>query len=222
MAIRQYRTEYSGEFVITKTVFKNGKKEQDREWIENPIDVSSTSKRACCIVPHSSMHVPSLKQIEKHPGGLLGRDKMQLYAIHDAWLEMNPDFSVILTQAELDEVMNKNYQVDHIIYTSPTLVVANPGEFYLIPHGVSFQPSATVIWIACFDGHKDIYLFGYEQYDTNGVDQIKSINQISDIMQTYSSVNFHHVSNGGSPDAWRRCINCRTISTREFVSECDV
>jgi len=221
MAIKQYRSEYQGEFVITKTVFRNGRKEQEREWVENPIDVTSSSRRACCIVPHSSIQVPTLKQIERHPGGLLGRDRMQTYAIGDAWKEMNPDFALISTQAELDEIISKKYQTEHVIYTSASLCVANPGEFYLTPLGVSYLPPATIIWIACFDGHKDIYLFGYEQVDANRVDQGKSITQIADIMQTFKDVTFHHVS-GDSPDEWRRCINCRTMSPREFVTECDI
>ena len=33
----RYRTDYDGEFVIVSNTIENGKKHQEREWIENPI-----------------------------------------------------------------------------------------------------------------------------------------------------------------------------------------
>jgi len=46
MSIERYREDYSGEFVITKTTFKNGKKVQEREWIDNPITNSHFSNKS--------------------------------------------------------------------------------------------------------------------------------------------------------------------------------
>lgn len=215
--LKQYRTEYTGEFVITKTVFRNGKKEQEREWVENPIDVTSHSQRACCIAPGAIGGHVSLERIEKHNGGCLARQRMQLYAAGEVWKHMIADFSVVLEQEQLDEIIESGYQVDNIVYTSVRLCLNNQGEFYLIPYGVAMPPIATIVWIACFDGHKDIYLHGYD----HDVPE-KVINQIADIMKTYSDVTFHHVSNSGSPDAWRNRRNCETMSTFNFVSYCDI
>ena len=44
-----YRQDYAGEFVVLKTRVVNGKKEQTREWIENPIANQHISERAAII-----------------------------------------------------------------------------------------------------------------------------------------------------------------------------
>jgi len=222
MAIKQYRSEYPGEFVITKMVIRNGKKEQEREWIDNPVDVTSSNHRACCIASGPSSTKIPMKRIEQHRGDLLGRNRMQLYASEDVWEEMTPDFLVVLNQERLDQILENGYQTEHVVYTSVRLCINNPGEFFIIPHGVMYQPAALAVWIACFDGHKDIYLYGYDETLKDGVVQTKVINTVQDIMKTYQDVNFHHVTDTGTPDAWRRCINCRTISSRDFVTECDI
>ena len=222
MALKQYRTEYSGEYVITNTVFKGGRKEQTREWIENPINVTTSNHRACCIVPSQNPSPIPMVRIEQHRGDLLGRNRMQLYAIEEVWEEMNADFLIVMGQERLDEIKVNKYQVDHVVYTSAGLCIKNPGDFYLLPMGVMMLPPALVIWLACFDGHKDIYLYGYEQTDVTGKVQIKLLAQIQDIMKTYSDVTFHHVTNNATHDLWRQCINCRTLSTREFITECDI
>ena len=45
----RYRTEYDGEFVIVSNIVKEGKKLQEREWIENPIKNQHISGRAAVI-----------------------------------------------------------------------------------------------------------------------------------------------------------------------------
>jgi len=213
-----YRSEYPGEFVITNTVFKKGGKDQTREWVDNPIEVTSSSCRACCIMPHGIIKSPSLKQLQNHSGGLLGRNKMQLYAVNDSWKEMNADFSIVLTQPELDEIISEGYHIDNVVYTSGALCIANPGKFYLIPHGTLMVSPATALWLACFDGHTDIYMFGYDLTDAD----MKTIHAVTKVMQTYNDVTFHHVSDVNSPDSWRRCINFNMMPRAEFVSQCDI
>lgn len=213
-----YRTEYPGEFVITNTVFKRGHKEQTREWIENPVDVSSHSKRACCIAPYYNERKLPMVRLENHRGGLLGRDRMQLYTVDDQWKKIKTDFTVINEQPLLDEVKQEGYQVDNVIYTTASRCIANPGEFYLIPLGVYNPPIVTIVWLACFDGHKDIFLYGYNRLEIPD----KLIFQIRDVMQLYDEVSFHHVTDERSPDAWLRCLNFDTISIRDFISLCDI
>ena len=45
----RYRTEYDGEFVIINNTIKDGKKIQEREWIENPIENQHISGCAAVI-----------------------------------------------------------------------------------------------------------------------------------------------------------------------------
>jgi ribosomal protein S24E len=219
MAIKQYRSEYPGEFVITNTVFKNGKKEQERVWIENPITNTSINNRACCIASNHNNKIP-MNRIENHFGGNLSKNKMQLYAVEEMWEEISADFHIVLQQESLGDIKKANFQKDHIVYTLAGLCIANPGKFYLIPYSTSYVAPATTLWVACFDGHKEIYLYGYNWDDT--AENAKLIAAVKTIMSTYDDVSFYHVTDGESPDQWRRCINLKTISIRTFVSECDI
>jgi len=222
MMEKRYRDGYTGEYVITKTVFKSGgKKEQTREWVDNPLSVSSLNNRACCVAPGEMSKTFPMNLLERHPGGLLNRDRMQLYGVEEIWEKMNSSFLVVLTQSRLDEIMEKNYQVDHVVYTSSSLCIKNPGEFYMIPYGTNMVSSALAVWLACFDGHKDIYLFGYDE-NIGETPQVKLINAIKEIMTAYNDVNFYHVCNRDSPDSWRRCINFSRLTRNEFVSQCDI
>jgi hypothetical protein len=45
----RYRNDYEGEFVIVGVKMVNGKKQQEREFVENPIQIKSISGRATCV-----------------------------------------------------------------------------------------------------------------------------------------------------------------------------
>ena len=53
----RYRTDYDGEFVIVSNTIKNGKKHQEREWIENPIENQHISGRAAVIGNGDSRYI---------------------------------------------------------------------------------------------------------------------------------------------------------------------
>ena len=45
----RYRSDYTGEFVVTRTRMANGRGQQSREWIPNSIDNQHISGRAAVI-----------------------------------------------------------------------------------------------------------------------------------------------------------------------------
>ena len=99
----RYRTEYDGEFVIVSNRIIDGKKEQEREWIENPIDNQHISGRAAVIgdgqsryntIYHGKLNLKN--KIEKHKGWHLGRKRLQSYGSEGCWQEMQCDFYVCL------------------------------------------------------------------------------------------------------------------------------
>ena len=49
MIAERYRTDYTGEFLITQATWSGGKKRQKREWVANPIENQHISGRAVCI-----------------------------------------------------------------------------------------------------------------------------------------------------------------------------
>jgi len=218
-----YRRDYDGEFVITNTIFKDGKKEQEREWVENPISNTHVSDRATCIADGPSINGFLLSSLEEHTGGLLGSLSMQVYGVQDVYKKLKCDFLVALNQETLDEIKESSYDKKNIVYTSTKGCLNNEGLFYLIPQSTRTTPHATAVWLACFDEHKEIFLFGYDEYTEDAVLQTKMVNSVAEVIKTYSSVKFHHVRKYGEmPESWKYLPNVDSMTISEYVSYADV
>ena len=50
---------------------------------------------------------------------------------------------------------------NNIVYTTTRQCLTHPGEFYLIPHNPNMCIEALVVYLAAFDGHKEIFMLGY-------------------------------------------------------------
>jgi hypothetical protein len=219
---QRYRTDYDGEFVITSTIYRQGKKEQIREWVDNPISNEHESNRAVCIVDGVSTQGFLLHTLEHHKGGLLASKRMQSYGVQEMYKRMNCDFLIAKGQDMLDEVIESNYWKDNIVYTTATHCIVNPDMFYLVPHSIKMMPQVTAIWLACFDGHEEIFLFGYDEYTEDGSSQEKMIYGANSVMKAYPDVKFYHVIKiGSTPILWKHLPNLQTMNISEFVSYTD-
>ena len=212
----QYRRDYVGEYVITNIRVINGKKEQNRVWINNPLAVNSVSNRATCIAESSSLKGSFYKQIQNHNGGNLGEFKMQLYGVDSVWQKMVPNFTVCKDRDMLEKMIQTQFTKESVVYTSASNCTRYPGEFYLTPYHNAMNPHALAVWLACFDGHKEIYIVGYDH--TN----YKIMATVQDVMQVYKDVKFIQVTNNGSPHEWKQQLNFSAMTKDQFVSHCDV
>lgn len=223
MISKLYRTDYEGEFVITNTRFVNGKKEQEREWVDNPITNTHVSDRATCIADGPSIDGFLLNRLEGHKGGLLGSLSMQIYGVQEVYKKLKCDFLVALGQDVLDEIKESGYDQKNIVYTSAKGCLDNQGEFYLIPQNTKTTPHATAVWLACFDGHKEIFLFGYDLVSRDNNTQVKMEVDTLKVMEAYSSVKFRHVrKHGDMPESWKYLPNVDSMTVNEYVSYADV
>ena len=76
MITARYRTDYTGEFIITQSTWSGGKKRQKREWVANPIENQHISGRAVCIGSDVDALRFDYKILQRHRGGLLGSKKI--------------------------------------------------------------------------------------------------------------------------------------------------
>lgn len=226
----RYRTEYDGEFVIISNTIKDGKKVQEREWIENPIENQHISGRACVIGHGQSRFNTNYNgkfnlqtKIEQHAGWHLGRKRLQSYGSEGCWKEMQCDFYVEFDPEKLAEIREQKYSEKVSVYTNARNCISNPGEFYLVPYGERGNSVTIAAWLACFDGHKEVYLVGVDgTNEDEGINQ-KKINELATLMTTYSSVQFIYVSDGKfAPDQWRQNRNFDQWKYSQFVSHCDI
>ena len=220
-----YRKDYEGEFIVTKSIIRGGKKIQDKEWIENPIQNQHISGRAVCIADGESRSQFPIGRLEDHKGGLLGRLRLQTYGTGQVANEITCNFYISRNTTILEKCIEKEYTVRTICYTSTVNCLKYPGEFYLVPYKLLGSDSLIAAYIACFDGHKEIFLLGYDYLNDPA-----TTTELTDLMNTYKGTKFIRVSSGvkttqfdnQTPEDWKWCTNFSEMSYSEWISYCDV
>ena len=127
----RYRADYPGEFVVLESRWSAGKKEQVREWIQNPIENQHISGRAACIGGIHERDRFDYTRLQRHRGGLLGSKKLQTYGIGSVATEMRCDFIVETNNDKLNKIIETKYQESNIVYTTARMCILHPGEFVL-------------------------------------------------------------------------------------------
>jgi hypothetical protein len=159
--------------------------------------------------------------LQRHRGGLLSSKKLQTYGTGAITQQMRLDFAVETNPDTLIKILETGYQSSNIVYTSPRYCIAYSGEFYLIPLRPKIVDLATVVYLAAFDGHKEIFLLGYADRTDGGHNEW--IHQIASIFLAYRGTKFYLVGESTCmPDEWVNCSNTKTLTYREFISYCDV
>ena len=226
----RYRTDYDGEFVIINNTIKDGKKIQEREWIENPIENQHISGCAA-VIGHGQSRYHTIyngkfnlkNNIEKHAGWHLGRKRLQSYGAEGCWQEMQCDFYIEYDKEKLKEIQEQKYSEKVTVYSNARNCISNPGEFYLVPYGQRGSSISVAAWLACFDGHKEVYLLGVDGTNENEDANQQKINELNKIITTYPGVQFIYVSDSKlAPDQWRQNRNFVQWKYGQFVSHCDI
>jgi hypothetical protein len=217
----QYRKDYAGEFVVVETKYTNGKKEQTREWIANPITNQHLTAGAVCINVGLDTDEFNYQVLQNHHGGLLGSKKLQTYGSGPTARSMRLDFAVDLNYDNLKPLLENGYTEKNVVYTTARNCLRNPGEFYLIPQAPQLAIEALPLYLAGFDQHQDIYMLGYSN-DTE-FSRTGAFQQITDIINAYSATRFTMVGNRNNmPAEWLRCSNTRNFTYQEFIVHCDI
>jgi hypothetical protein len=221
MITARYRTDYEGEFIVTQSVWSGGKKRQKREWVANPIENQHISGRAVCIGSDVDTSQFNYTILQRHRGGLLGSKKLQTYGLGATAKQMRLDFTVETDDVILRELMGSHYYQDNIVYTSPRNCLKYPGVFYLTPYNPVLIKHALLPYLAAFDGHKEIFLVGYNQYTDAGNTSWAA--HVSEVINAYAGTKFiivgakHHAI-----EFWLEHANVEQMTYREFISYCDI
>lgn len=221
MITERYRKDYTGEFVVTDTVWSGGKKRMRREWLPNPIENHHISGRAACIASSIDIAEFDFTVLQNHKGGLLGSKKLQLYGTGKIAKLMRLDFAVEKDESILTELVNQHYYQSNTIYTTPKMCLKHPGVFYPIPYNPSLINEVILAYLAAFDGHQEIFLMGYN--DESGMGSNEWAHQLNQVMVAYPATKFFHVGySSQAADLWKNNSNFQQLSHREFIIHCDV
>lgn len=220
-----FRSNYAGESIVSELVLSDNEWEPKTEYIANSVFSTYTTKQAIAIGNGPSRQEFDLNLIKNHRGGLFARNKLQSYGCNLVINEgFEPDFLIATDPNKVKEIANSNYSVNHIVYTNAQYIIEYPNKFYLIPQNPSYDAGAMAAYLACFDGHRKIFLLGYDDY----IDSPEStfyIKTLTSVMDTYKDTEFVRVC----PTVKYACssqlhsrVNFRQISFRDFVIEADV
>ena len=217
----RFRADYPGEFVVLESRWSGGHKQEKREWIPNPIENQHISGRAACIGHAIDQKFFDYTRLERHRGGLLSSLKLQTYGVGDISAQMRLDFCVETHPDRLATIVESGYQENNVVYTTARNCIIHPGEFYLIPNTPNLLDLATILYLAAFDGHREIFMLGY--HNETPVENQYWIKQIENVMNAYPGVIFYMVGEETiMPDLWMEAANSKNLTYREFISYCDI
>ena len=237
-----YRKSYTGEEIIAKRYLENGVWTTVTQRVPSNVTNNQISNRAVVFGNGISRSTFNSDHVIDHKSGLLGADTLQTYACNAFYRDYTPDFLVVTDRRIADEIV-KNKYTNNITYARVDITLEFPKKFYLIPHDVYADAGTTALYLAAFDGHKRVYMLGFDGQDTSGhnnnvyagtagydpvkfnVSDEKWVNNQLAVFNTYDDVDFVHVSETGRatiPESWKYCTNLRRISYRDMVLEADL
>jgi hypothetical protein len=221
MTLPCYRRDYSGEFLVTETRWAGGTKQQSREWIPNPIENHHISGRAAVIVSDVDRAIFDYARLQRHRGGLLGKKRLQTYATGRIWQDMILDFWVGKERSEIDSIIAQQYDERCTVYTTPRIVLTYPGRLYLIPMAPRMDSQSTALYLAAFDGHREIFLLGANLNAPWLTDH--TVADIGKVMAAYDTIQFILVGiESRMPAEWRQLRNVACQDYRTWISYCDI
>jgi hypothetical protein len=241
-----YRDTYAGEHLVREMHYQGGTWVKTDEFVPNMIENKQISGKAVVMGNGPSrvdLHPQLFPLLKNHKGGLLASGKVQTYGCNAIVRDFIPDF-VVANDAMASELVNTGKCEETIIYGTTDMVLAYPGKFYMIPQNPNWDAGSMAAYLACFDGHKIVYLMGFDLHSghddyhfnvyagTNGYpDQNSPTTEtyfektMLTVMNTYNDVDFVRVTptpNFYMPDSWKYQLNLRQITFREFVTEVDL
>jgi len=239
---KSYRKDYTGEDIIVERKKEGTHWYETVETVPNAVTNNQISNRAVVIGNSPTRLEFNIQNLKKF-SGLLGADTLQTYGCNAVYRDFTPDFLVAHGNDIVKELAESEYIKDNIVYTNAIHLLEYPNKFYLIPYNPYADAGTTAAYIAAFDGHKRIYLLGFDEQDsenynfnvyagTNGYDaadaEISSDKWVTnriELFNLYDDVDFIWVTPRGRstvPESHKYCLNFRQISHRDFVLETDL
>lgn len=171
------------------------------------------------------------------------RRNFYIYGCNAIYRNFKPDFIAATGDGIVTEIAESTVDKSNIIYAYSKNLEKYPGKFSLLPQNPEFNSGALAAYMAAFDGHKRVYMLGFDGIDTIGNNYnifagtqnypaldyptleeywVRSLNTV---IQTYSDTEFIRVAptvRFRQPESWKYNLNYRQIDFRQFVLEVDI
>ena len=249
--VKQYRNNYYGEHVNLVGTYKNSEWEYTKEFLNPSFDVKPLSDIAVVIgngesrLEFDMRHFMSFKTgpLDTNWSKQYGRKKFYTYGCNALYRDFSPDFLFVTGDEITKEVVNSGYCEDHVVYANNWVLPQYPNKFHYIPENPAYNSGALAAYMAAFDGHKKIFMLGFDGNDTNNLNcnvynntngyptkEYQTLEEfwvvaLKNVMDVYDDTEFIRVApseNFRTPEPWKYNLNFRTISFRQFVLEADI
>jgi hypothetical protein len=242
---KMLRTEYAGEEIITQAVYENSVWSYNKEETSTSFAFVPKSESAVVLGNGISRSMIDINLLKKERG-FHGSKTLRIYGCNALYRDFDPDFLIVTRDSIAEEIATKNlksgdYCKNNIVYASVKNILDYPGNFHVIPQNPGWNSGAIAAYLACFDGHRKVYLIGHDIIDTPGADYnlYTGSNGYNDkstigafyetcmliVFKTYSDTDFVFVNKTGKgnfPESWKACLNVRRLGLRDFVLEADI
>lgn len=239
--MEKYRKDYIGEYFVRARAQDKNIISENREWVPNTIPEFSHTGNAVVIGNGPSRNDLPLHYLINHGGGHKGRKKLSTYGCNALYRDATPNFLVATSQHICQEIAESGYADDNVVLAHAEQIVKFPGKYHLVPYDKYWNAGAIATWLACFDGHKVVYLLGfdnqvikgkntnvyagtagYESPDYAEVNDSSWITNMYSIFDTYADVDFVWVNPTVMPEQWKYAQNLRQIDLRNFIYAADL
>ena len=185
-----------------------------------------------------------LKLLHGQKGGEGGVSPIgQTYGCNWLFIDFTPTFLICNNKFLCAEIAASKYCEDNIVYSNQRQITKHPGHFHLYPHFKPNNAGTLAAWLACADGNKEVYLLGFDFYET-GAENIyykqrscynfvaeaedcnaKWIKQLVNLINLYDDVSFYRVvehKKTNMPNKLLWLDNFKQITYTEYVNLCSI
>ena len=161
---------YIGEEIIAKMIIRQGKKIEEREYIEDK--VKAKPKGNAYIIGNG----PSRK--DKFDLSLL-KNTGQTYGCNALYRDFIPDY-LFSVDRFMSEKLVADKVFDKCVCYAPALEMnRSKKKLHLIPNNPHWISGSAAFWTACMHGHKNVYLIGFD-FREFGKNELNNIYQDTD------------------------------------------
>ena len=91
-----------------------------------------------------------------------------VYACNAIYREFEPHYLIAVDVKMVNEIVASGWHKTHQVWTNPNKGITNSKDLNFFSPHKGWSSGPTALWFACTQGHKDVYIFGFDYKGTDG------------------------------------------------------
>ncbi len=96
------------------------------------------------------------------------RKRGAIYGCNALYREFVPDYLIAVDPKMVFEICESGYQLEHEVWTNPNSKYSKFEGLKTFRNSRGWSSGPTALWKACTDGHKEIFILGFDYYGIDG------------------------------------------------------